>query len=53
MGANMVRRLMNGGHDCVVFDRALAAVEVRVGKGAVGVGSYVEQIARLARPRAL
>ena len=53
MGANMVRRLMKGGHECVVFDRAPAAVQALVQEGATGVASYAEQMARLAKPRAL
>ena len=53
MGANMVRRLMKGGHECVVFDRAPAAVQALVQEGATGAASYAEQMARLAKPRAL
>ena len=37
MGANMVRRLLQGGHECVVFDPVPAAVESLVGVRAVGV----------------
>ena len=53
MGANMVRRLMNGGHDCVVFDRAPAAVQTLVEEGATGADSLAAQIAQLAQPRVL
>ena len=53
MGANMVRRLMKGGHECVVFDRAPAAVQALVQEGATGAASYAEQMTRLAKPRAL
>ena len=53
MGANMVRRLMKGGHDCVVFDRSAAAVQALVGEGATGAASHADQIARLAQPRTL
>ncbi len=53
MGANMVRRLMKGGVDCVVFDRAPASVEAMVREGATGSASCAEHIAKLARPRAL
>ena len=53
MGANMVRRLMKGGHDCVVFDRAAAAVQALVKEGATGADSVADQIAKLAKPRAL
>ncbi|MES2101528.1 MAG: decarboxylating 6-phosphogluconate dehydrogenase [Pseudomonadota bacterium] len=53
MGANMVRRLMKGGVDCVVFDRAAASVQALANEGATGAASYADQIAKLARPRAL
>ena len=36
MGANMVRRLMKGGHDCVVYDQSLEAVGLLVKAGATG-----------------
>ena len=36
MGANMVRRLLRGGHDCVVFDRSPAAVAALAQEGATG-----------------
>ncbi len=53
MGANMVRRLMSGGHDCVVFDRAPGLVtELTRGK-AIGAASYVDLVARLPTPRAI
>jgi len=53
MGANMVRRLMKGGHACVVFDRAAASVQSLAADGATGAASYADQIARLATPRTL
>ncbi len=53
MGANMVRRLMKGGHDCVVFDRAPAAVQALENEGATGAASLADQIAKLAKPRTL
>ena len=53
MGANMVRRLMKGGVECVVFDRSAAAVQALVGEGATGADSHADQIARLAKPRTL
>jgi 6-phosphogluconate dehydrogenase len=53
MGANMVRRLMAGGHQCVVYDRAPAAVETLAGEGAVGAASLAELAARLEPPRAV
>ena len=39
MGANMVRRLMRGGHDCVVFDRSPQASEALAKEGAVPAAS--------------
>ena len=36
MGANMVRRLMKGGHECVVFDMNQANVEALAKEGATG-----------------
>jgi 6-phosphogluconate dehydrogenase len=36
MGANMVRRLMHGGHQCVVWDQNRANVEKLAGEGATG-----------------
>ena len=39
MGANMVRRLIKGGHECVVNDRSADAVKASVGQGAKG-GNY-------------
>lgn len=53
MGANMVRRLMRGGHSCVVYDRMPAAVEGLVKEGAVGSSSLKDFVARLDKPRAL
>lgn len=53
MGANMVKRLMKGGHDCVVFDRAAAAVEALAREGATGASSMKDQVAKLAKPRAI
>ncbi len=53
MGANMVRRLMKGGHDCVVFDRNAASVQALEAEGATGAASFAEQIGKLAAPRTL
>ncbi|MGE5234756.1 MAG: phosphogluconate dehydrogenase (NAD(+)-dependent, decarboxylating) [Acidobacteriota bacterium] len=52
MGANMVRRLMAGGHRCVVYDRDPKAVRAVAGEGATGVGSLDELVTSLERPRA-
>src|SRR5512135_1117625 len=51
MGADMVRRLLRGGHDCVVYDRNAIAVETLVVEGATGAGSVEEFVARLRIPR--
>src|SRR6185369_2246307 len=51
MGADMVRRLMRGGHDCVVYDRNPAAVAELVGNGAAGSASLTEFVAQLPSPR--
>ena len=51
MGANMVRRLMRGGHECVVHDVSPEAVRGMAGEGAVGATSLGEFVGRLAQPR--
>ncbi|HEY7410774.1 MAG TPA: decarboxylating 6-phosphogluconate dehydrogenase [Vicinamibacteria bacterium] len=53
MGANMVRRLMRGGHACVAYDRSAAAVEALVKEGAAGARSLAEFVGKLEKPRAL
>jgi 6-phosphogluconate dehydrogenase len=53
MGANMVRRLLTGGHQCVVFDRLASAVAELVKDKAVGTSSLAEFVNALAKPRAL
>jgi 6-phosphogluconate dehydrogenase len=53
MGANMVRRLLRGGHECVVFDINAASVVTLVGEGAIGTASLEEFVARLSKPRCL
>ena len=53
MGANMVRRLMRGGHRCVVFDRSPDAVKQLVGEGATGVGALADFVQQLEKPRAV
>jgi 6-phosphogluconate dehydrogenase len=53
MGANMVRRLLKGGHDCVVFDLSPKAVEGLAKEGATGATSLRDLVAKLAKPRAL
>ena len=52
MGANMVRRLINGGHECVVFDVSADAVkELAKEKGAIGASSLDDFAAKLKLPR--
>jgi 6-phosphogluconate dehydrogenase len=53
MGANIVRRLMRDGHDCVVYDRDPAAVEKLAAAGATGADSDDDFVAKLERPRAI
>ena len=51
MGANMVKRLMRNGHQCVVFDRSRDAVQGLVKEGATGAASIEEFVAKLPSPR--
>jgi len=51
MGANMVRRLMRGGHECVVYDLSDDAVDALAAEGAVGAASLEEFVAALETPR--
>jgi 6-phosphogluconate dehydrogenase len=53
MGANMARRLLKGGHQCVVFDRSPKAVAELVKENAVGAASLADFVKALARPRAI
>ena len=53
MGANMVRRLMRGGHSCVVYDRDANAVKTLAGEGATGVSSLADFASKLQTPRAV
>jgi 6-phosphogluconate dehydrogenase len=53
MGANMVRRLIRDGHECVVFDRAPQAVKDLVKEKALGAASAAEFIKKLSKPRAV
>jgi len=53
MGGNMVRRLMQGGHECVVYNRHVAAIKQLQNEGAVGTVSLQEFIARISKPRAV
>ena len=53
MGANMVRRLMNAGHECVVFDMSPKSVEELVKEKAVGSSSLKDFASKLTKPRAV
>jgi 6-phosphogluconate dehydrogenase len=53
MGANMVRRLIRGGHQCVVYDRSAESVQALVKEGAVGATSPEDLVGRLGTPRAV
>jgi 6-phosphogluconate dehydrogenase (decarboxylating) len=50
MGANMVRRLIKGGHECVVFDMSPKAVKELVGEKAVGSSSLQDLVKKLPAP---
>jgi 6-phosphogluconate dehydrogenase len=51
MGANMVRRLIKGGHQCVVFDMSPKAVQGLVEEKAIGSSSLADFVKKLAKPR--
>ena len=51
MGGNMVRRLMRGGHQCVVYDAFPEAVKALAAEGAAGAASLDDFVRRLAKPR--
>jgi 6-phosphogluconate dehydrogenase len=53
MGANMVRRLIKNGHNCVVFDRSQQAVNALAKENAVGATSLADLVKKLDKPRAL
>jgi 6-phosphogluconate dehydrogenase len=53
MGANIVRRLLRDGHDCVVFDRDASAVATLAGEGARPAGTLADFTTLLAPPRAV
>ena len=53
MGGNMVRRLLRGGHRCVVYDRNPEGVSTLAHEGAIGATSYDDLIAKLDAPRAV
>ena len=53
MGANMVRRLMKGGHSCVVHDTVVAAVQALAKEGATGATEVDDFLAKLTTPRTI
>ena len=53
MGANMVRRLMRSGHDCVVFDVFPKAVQELAAEKATPSASFEDLVKKLAKPRAV
>jgi 6-phosphogluconate dehydrogenase len=53
MGANMVRRLLRGGHQCVVFDRSPKAVAELAAEKAMRASSPEDLLKKLAKPRAV
>jgi 6-phosphogluconate dehydrogenase len=52
MGANLVRRLMQGGHTCVVYDVSADAVKALESEGATGAGTLEEFVGKLETPKA-
>jgi len=53
MGGNMVRRLMKGGHSCVVYDRGADVVAAFAKEGATGARSLEDLVSKLQKPRAV
>ncbi len=53
MGANMVKRLLRGGHECVVFDMSVNAVDELVREKAVGASDPRDLVNKLEKPRAV
>jgi 6-phosphogluconate dehydrogenase len=53
MGANMARRLMRGGIECVVFDVNAANVSQMAGEGAIGASTIADFVKKLRKPRAV
>jgi 6-phosphogluconate dehydrogenase len=52
MGANMVRRLLHGGHQCVVYDANPQAAQALAGEGAMAAASLDDFVHKLTPPRA-
>jgi len=53
MGANLVRRLMRDGHECVAYDVSADAVHGLEGEGAAGATTVVDFVKKLSTPRAI
>jgi 6-phosphogluconate dehydrogenase len=53
MGANMVRRLLKGGHQCVVFDMSPKAMKEVIKEKAVGTSALADLVKKLEKPRAV
>jgi 6-phosphogluconate dehydrogenase len=53
MGANMVRRLLKQGHQCVVFDMSQQAVQSLASENAIGSSTLADLVAKLEKPRAI
>ncbi len=53
MGANMVRRLLKGGHECVVYNRSADAVAALAKENAIGATSLTAFVKKLTKPRAV
>jgi 6-phosphogluconate dehydrogenase (decarboxylating) len=53
MGANMTRRLLRGGHECVVFNRSPQPVQALVREGALGATDLKDLVNKLVSPRAI
>ncbi len=53
MGANMVRRLLKGGHQCLIFDRSPKAVEELAKEGATAASSLADLAKKMQKPRAI
>jgi 6-phosphogluconate dehydrogenase len=53
MGANMTRRLLRGGHECVVFNRSPQPVQALIREGALGATDLKDLVKKLVSPRAI
>jgi len=53
MGANIVRRLMKAGHECVVYNRSPGPVQELAGEGAVGCSDLDDFVGKLDTPRVI